>query len=148
MRAEILLAYEAGDSVSGIARRLGVSRPTVGLCIDKAVCGGIDVALGDLPRSGRPSEKTVDDKVWVVSLACNKPKAYGYSGETWTVSQLARHVRMHAEASGHPSLRKAGKATIQRILKEYKIRPHKISYYIEKRDPEFERENGASTCRV
>ena len=30
VRAEILLAYEAGDSVSGIARRLGVSRPTSG----------------------------------------------------------------------------------------------------------------------
>ena len=96
------------------------------------------MALGDLPRSGRPPEISVDDKVWVVSLACNKPKAYGYAGETWTVSQLARHVRTHAEASGHPSLRKAGKATIQRILKEYKIRPHKISYYIERRDPEFE----------
>jgi transposase len=138
IRAEILLAYEAGESVSGIARRVGVSRPTVGLCIEKALCGGIDVALDDLPRSGRPAEKTVEDKVWVVSLACNKPKAYGYAGETWTISQLAQHVRKHAEASGHPSLRKAGKATIQRILKEYKIRPHKIPYYLDKRDPEFE----------
>lgn len=137
MRAEILLAYAGGESISRIARQVGASRPTVGLCIDKALCGGIDLALEDLPRPGRPAKKPVEDKVWVVSLACSKPKAFGYTEETWTISQLARHVRTYAVASGHPSLRKAGKASIQRILREYKMRPP-IPYYIEKSDPEVE----------
>lgn len=137
MRAEILLAYARGEGISRIARQVGASRPTVGLCIEKALCGGIDLALEDLPRPGRPAKKPVEDKVWVVSLACNKPKAYGYAEETWTISQLARHVRTYAVASGHPSLRKAGKAAIQRILREYRMRPP-IPYYIEKSDPEVE----------
>jgi len=138
MRARILLGYASGESISEIARQVGVSRPTVGLCIDKALCGGIEVALEDLVRSGRPREHTVEDKVWVVSLACSKPKEHGYAGEKWTMSQLAAHVRMHAEPSGHPSLKKAGKATVQRIVEGYQIRPHKNRYYMEKRDPEFD----------
>ncbi len=138
VRAEILLAYANGVSIRRIARQIGVSRPTVGLCVDKALGGGIEVALNDLPRSGRPSEITIEDKLWVISLACNKPTAYGYAGETWTLSQLARHARLHGEASRHPSICKAGKATIHRILKEHELCPHKLPYCIEKRDPEFE----------
>jgi len=75
---------------------------------------------------------------WLVSLACSKPTDHGYAAETWTHSQLVKHVRKTAEASGHLSLLKAAKATVQRILKEHDIRPHKTSYYLEKRDPQFE----------
>ena len=137
-RAKILLAYHAGESKSAIARRIGVSRPTVHLCINKALCAGIQVSIRDLRRSGRPNVITADDKTWLVSLACSKPTDYGYAAETWTHSQLAKHVRKTAEASGHLSLRKAAKATVQRILKEHDIKPHKTSYYLERRDPEFE----------
>jgi len=137
-RAKILLAYHAGESKSAIARRIGVSRPTVHLCIQKALCAGIQVSIRDLRRSGRPNVITADDKAWLVSLACSKPTDHGYAAETWTHSQLVKHVRKTAEASGHLSLLKAAKATVQRILKEHDIRPHKTSYYLEKRDPQFE----------
>jgi transposase len=137
-RARILLAYEAGESKSSLARRIGVSRPTVDLCISKALCAGVEVAIRDLRRSGRPNIITADDKAWLVSVACSKPTDYGYAAETWTHSHLAKHVRKNAEASGHQALRKAGKVTVQRILKEHDIRPHKTSYYLEKRDPEFQ----------
>jgi len=137
-RARILLAYEAGESKSALARRIGVSRPTVDLCIHKALCAGPQVAVRDLKRPGRPNIITADDKAWLVSVACSKPTEYGYAAETWTHSHLARHVRKNAEASGHPALRTAGKVTVQRILKEHDIKPHKTSYYLEKRDPEFE----------
>jgi YD repeat-containing protein len=137
-RARVLLAYRAGGRKSAIARRMGVSRPTVDLCIKKALCGGIDVALKDLPRSGRTNVITADDKTWVMSLACSKPTDHGYASEKWTLKQLAKHVRTHAQATGHPSLDRAGKATVQRILQENEIKPHKTAYYLERRDPEFE----------
>jgi transposase len=136
-RAKILLAYEGGESKSAIARLMGVSRPTVDRCINKGLCAGAQVAVRDLRRPGRPNIITADDKAWLISVACSKPTDYGYAAETWTHSHLAKHVRKHAEASGHPALRKAGKVTVQRILKEHDVRPHKTSYYLEKRDPEF-----------
>src|ERR1700722_9694340 len=56
-RAEIVLAVAGGVSVSGAARSLGVSRPTVIKWRDRFVAEGLD-GLGDLPRTGRP--KTID----------------------------------------------------------------------------------------
>ena len=44
----------------------------------------------------------------------------------------------HAPAAGHPSLALAAKATVQRILAEQHLQPHKVKYYLERRDPEFE----------
>ena len=108
------------------------------LCIRKAFLGGVKVAIRDLKRSGRPNIITADDKAWVISLACAKPTDYGYAAEKWTHSQLAKYVRESAETSRHPALRKAVKATVQRILKEHEIKPHKTSYYLDRRDPEFE----------
>lgn len=137
-RAKILLDYHQGQRKSDIARRNGVSRPTVDLCVMKAMFGGVELAIRDLARAARPNEITADDKAWVTSLACSKPTDFGYAAERWTRNQLAQHVRRSAEASGHPSLRKAAKATVQRILKENMLQPHKTSYYCEKRDPEFE----------
>ena len=80
-----------------------------------------------------------DAKAWVVHLACSKPKDLGYAAELWTRSALARHVRREAAAAGFPALARAGKATVQRILKAQELQPHKVRYYLERRDPEFER---------
>src|SRR5690606_19029743 len=85
-RARILLAYEAGDSKSAIARGIGVRRPTVDLCVNKALCARPQTAIRDLRRPGRPNITTADDKAWLVSVACSKPTDYGYAAETWTHS--------------------------------------------------------------
>lgn len=45
----------------------------------------------------------------------------------------------HATEAGFPRLNKAVKATAWRILNENDIKPHRIRYYLEKRDPEFDR---------
>src|ERR671939_1570060 len=57
-RAEIVLAVVDGAGISGIARRLGVSRPTAIKWRDRFAAHGLG-GLADLPRSGRP--KTIDD---------------------------------------------------------------------------------------
>jgi len=42
------------------------------------------------------------------------------------------------EAAGHPSLAKLGRGTVSKILSANQVHPHKIRYYLERRDPEFE----------
>src|SRR5207247_1236346 len=79
-----------------------------------------------------------DAKAWVVHLACTKPVEHGYAAELWTYRQLAEHVRAHCLAAGHPSLARSSKSAIHNILAEHPVRPHKIDYYLERRDPDFE----------
>lgn len=87
----------------------------------------------------KPREAVIidDAKAWVVHLACCKPKDLGYAAELWTRSALARHVRKHAAHEGYPALAKAAKATVQRILAAQELQPHKVKYYLERRDPDF-----------
>ena len=137
-RARMLLAYVQGIPISSIAREEHTDRPVVERCIDKALSGGIETALKDLPRSGRPPFVTDDDKAWVIHLACAKPSECGLASERWTYGQLARYIREHAVAKGHPSLSRTGKSALFNILTEANIKPHKMTYYLEKRDEQFE----------
>ena len=137
-RARILLAYAGGQSISGIARKEQTDRPVVERCVDKALSGGIMVALRDLARSGRPPKITDEDKAWVIHLACGKPADYGYAAERWTISQLAKHIRGHALQEGYPALARMGKSGLHKILSQAQIKPHKTTYYLERRDEQFD----------
>ena len=137
-RAKILLHYADEVPIAQIQRLVNVSRPTIYKCIDKALAAGIDAGLKDLYH--RPFKPKIDEaaKAWVINLACTKPKDHGLAAELWTLNELAKYTREHAPAAGHPCLSKAAKATIWRILSANEIRPHKIKYYLERRDPDFE----------
>jgi transposase len=137
-RAQILLAYAAGESISAIARRLATNRPKIERCVDKALQIGPLAALEDLPGRGKPAAITPEARAWLVSLACQKPKDLGYAAELWTTRLLASHVRQHCMAQGHPSLQRLARGTVSKILRHRQVRPHKISYYLERRDPDFE----------
>lgn len=145
-RARILLAYAEGHTVSAIARERQVSRPTVERCIDKALQFGVPVALGDLPGRGRPPTLSAADRVWVVDLACRKPKDLGYPEEVWTTRRLARHIRQQCIAAGHPALARVGRGTVSTLLREGDVQPHKVRYYLERRDPDFEAKMAQVLC--
>lgn len=138
-RANVLLHYADQVPILQIQQLVNVSRPTIYKCIDKALAAGADAGLKDYYH--RPFEPKIDDaaKTWVVNLACTKPKDHGLAAELWTYSELAKYTRMNAPPSGHTCLAKAVKATIWRILSANEIRPHKIKYYLERRDPDFEK---------
>lgn len=137
-RAAILLRYRAGDTVSEIARSLGTNRPRVERCVSKALDLGVAQALADLPGRGRRPALTPEARAWLVSLACQKPKDLDYAQELWTTRLLAQHVRKHCAAAGHASLAKLGRGTVSKVLSANRVHPHKIQYYLERRDPEFE----------
>ena len=137
-RAQVLLHYADEIPISQIQKLANVSRPTIYKCIDKALAAGADAGLKDYYH--RPFNPTIDDaaKTWVINLACTKPKDHGLAAELWTYSELAKHTRKNAPPAGHPSLSKAAKATVWRILSSNELQPHKIKYYLERRDPDFE----------
>jgi len=137
-RARILCHYQAQKTITQIAVLVQTTRRIVYKCVDKALGMGVEAALADLPHGRQDHVITEADKAWVRHLACTKPKELGYANELWSRQLLADHVRQEAVAQGHPGLVKAGKATVQRILSEPVLQPHKIRYYLEKRDPDFE----------
>jgi transposase len=137
-RAKILIDYSSGISIAGITKKYNTNRPLVERSIDKALEYGPKQALNDLPRIGRPLQITDDAKSWVLSIACKKPTDLGLAAETWTYSALASYIKNNCEKNGYPKLRNTGKSFLNKILSKSNIKPHKVSYYLEKRDPDFE----------
>ena len=137
-RAKILLYKEQGDSYETIANRLDINLKSVKLCIDKYLDGGVERALYDDHRTGRPPEITDDAKAWIISVACQKPCDLGYAAELWSVSNLHKHIQNHAEDAGYPRLKTVTKSWLQKYLKSMDFKPFKIKYYLEKKDPDFE----------
>jgi transposase len=138
LHAAILLDCASGMNDSAIAAAHRVNRHSVALCVDKFLKFGLEAALGELPRPGK-SRRIPDDAIrWVLHCACQKPKEVGYSYELWTYALLQRHVRTHCVEAGHPSLVKLSRSKLHRILTQGEIQPHKVRYYVERRDPEFE----------
>src|SRR6266849_8529918 len=124
-RARILCHYQAGRTFTEIAALAHTTRRLVYKCVDRALAMGAQSALQDLPHGRQEHTILPEDKAWVVHLACTKPKELGYAAELWTRRTLAEHIRKVAEPSGHPGLAHAGKATVQRILDDQELKPHK-----------------------
>jgi transposase len=146
-RAKILIDYHSGMSIATITRKYNTNRPLVERSIDRALAYGSRQALDDLPRGGRPALITDDAKSWVLSVACKRPVDYGFASETWTYSALADYIKDSCEGEGYPSLKNTGKSFLNKIFSRSNIKPHKVSYYLEKRDPEFE-EKMASVLHI
>jgi hypothetical protein len=70
-----------------------------------------------------------------VSLACRKAKELGYLHELRTTRLLARHAREHGPAEGRACLDKVVQGTVCKIFDEQGVKPHKVRYYLERRDP-------------
>lgn len=138
IRATILLKYMEETTITSIAKECNTNRPLVERCIDKAIAYGVKTALKDLPGRGVSSTITDEAKSWVLSLACQSPKELGYANEIWTYSLLIKHIKGCCVENGHDCLTKIGKGVLNGILSKGNIKPHKIGYYLEKRDPEFD----------
>ena len=137
-RAKMLLYKAQGASNSDIAERLDVNINTVKLCLSKFREGGVQRALFDDKRKGRPVEITDDAIAWIISIACQRPTDLGYAQELWTLKNLHQYIQNHAEEAGYSRLTTITKPMVQKILNQSEIKPFKIKYYCEKRDPDFE----------
>ena len=145
-RAAMLLAYREDPSFFAVGRRLGVHHQTVQRCIERAVAYGILAALDDRPRPGKAPVITPQAKAWLVSLACDKAREHGYPHELWTTRLLARHAREHGPSAGHQCFTNLAQGTVCKILGQEEVKPHKVRYYLERRDAEFEQKMAEVLC--
>ena len=141
-RAKILLLKDAGKSASAIADEVGVSRHTAELWIKKYRNRSEDSALEELLNvgkgRGRKEEVTGEAKTWLISVACTQPKDFGYAAETWTTKSLTEHINKTAAKEGFDRLTAITESGVYRILDKSKIKPFRIQYYCERRDPDFD----------
>ena len=141
-RAKILLLKDAGKSATAIANEVGVSRHTAELWIKKYRTRSEEDSIEDLLNvgkgRGRKEEITGEAKTWLISVACTQPKDFGYAAETWTTKALTEHINKTAAAEGFDRLSTITESGVYRILDKSKIKPFRIQYYCERRDPDFD----------
>lgn len=145
-RARMLLAYREDASFFAVGQAMGVHHQTVQRCVERALAYGPRTALDDRPRPGKVPTITAEAKAWIVDLACRKAKEFGYPHELWTTRLLARHVQEHGPATGHLCLANLAQGTLCNILNDREIKPHKMRYYLERRDPLFKQKMAEVLC--
>src|SRR5882672_10815508 len=74
-RAHILSALDQAVPIASIQQVLGVSRMVIWRTRTAYAEGGLDYALQDAPRTGRPAKYGTDQEAEVVALACSQPPA-------------------------------------------------------------------------
>jgi transposase len=145
-RARMLLAYRETPSFYAVGRAIGVTHQAVERCLWRAERLGVLAALDDSPRPGREPVITDEARTFVVDLACGKAKDLGYPHELWTTRLLARHVREHGPAAGDECLATLAQGTLCKILAAHEVKPHKVRYYLERRDPDFDAKMAEVLC--
>jgi len=145
-RARMLLAYRGTPSFYAVGRATGVTHQTVERCVRRAERLGVMAALDDSPRPGREPVITDEARTFVVDLACRKAKDLGYPHELWTTRLLARHIREHGPKAGHECLATLAQGTLCKILAAHEVKPHKVRYYLERRDPDFDAKMAEVLC--
>ena len=137
-RSAIILHLADRRDASEIATTLRIDRQRVTRCARRITAVGPLKAIDDLPRSGRPPEISEAARTWLIGEACVKAKERGYPHELWTLRLLAAHARSHGPGAGHACLAELAASTVHEVLNSQPIKPHKVRYYLERRDPAFE----------
>jgi hypothetical protein len=86
-----------------------------------------------------PPGITPEARAWIISLACQQPTDLGWAPEFWSEAWLARYVRGHAVAAGHPSTAHVRQGTISKLLVGQDLHPHRVPYDLPRRDPDGDR---------
>lgn len=141
-RAKILLYKAEGRSDDSVATELGINRRTVMLWCrkyrERAPQDTVDSLLSVSDGRGRREEIRGEAKTWLISIACTQPKELGYAAETWTTEALTKYIRSHAAEAGFGRLATISASGVYRILDKSNIKPFRIQYYCERRDPDFD----------
>jgi len=137
-RAKIVLLSFEGKNDTEISKELHVAYKTVRNRIQRILDNGVYEGLKDKPGAGKPRIISNESRVWLIKVACTKPKNLGYPHELWSQRLLAKHIRKYCFKEGHPELSKISQGTISKILNASNIKPHKIRSYTAKVDPDFD----------
>jgi transposase len=137
-RSAIILHLADQRDATEIAVKLRIGRQRVTRCARRVMAVGPLKAIDDLPRSGRRPDITEAARIWLIGEACVKAKQRGYPHELWTLRLLAAHARERGPAAGHACLAELAPSTVHEVLNSQPVKPHKVRYYLQRRDPAFE----------
>jgi putative transposase len=109
-RAQVLLALDRGIADQTIAEVLNLDRTRIWRLRKRYVEQGLEAALYDQPRSGRPTEYDEQAEAEIVALACSEPpKGYG----CWSVTLLTEVARRQCRL-----LQSVSQTTVRQVLKK------------------------------
>jgi transposase len=120
-RARLILALADGMSYREIERKLGASAPTVSKWKSRFEREGME-GLQGRHRGSKPRRAIPAVQARVIRRAQKKPS----DGSThWSCRKLSEELGV-------------SKSTVQRILAQAKLQPHRLDRYMASNDPEFE----------
>ena len=108
-RAHALSCLDRGISERQIMAVLGMGRTAVWRTRAAYLQGGVDLAVFDVARSGRPRQYDTDAEARVSALACS---AAPEGRQRWTIVELERAARQE------PGLSTVSRETVRRMLKK------------------------------
>jgi Homeodomain-like domain len=113
-RAHILAALDREVPERHIMEVLNVGRTAVWRTRAAYLKGGVEYALHDEARPGKPKRYAADAEAQVTALACSAPPP---GASRWTVALLTQ------AAQRHPGMKTISRETIRRILKKTSSNP-------------------------
>jgi len=120
IRARIVLGSAVGESVRGLAVRLGVTQTTVCLWRRRYRAQGL-AGLKTLARSGRRRRISAAQERAVVAATMRPPQHATH----WSARRLAKAVGL-------------GHSTVHAIWRKYGLQPHRVETFKFSTDPQFE----------
>ena len=108
-RAHVLSALDRGVPEAQIMAVVGMGRTAVWRTRAAYLQGGVELAVFDVARTGRPRQYDTDDEARVTALACSTPPA---GRQRWTMVELERAARQE------PGMNSVSRETVRRMLKK------------------------------
>jgi hypothetical protein len=108
-RAHVLLCLDRGIPEVQILAVLGIGRTALWRTRSAYLQGGVELAVFDVARSGRPAQYDTDAEARVTALACSTPPE---GQQRWTIVELERAARHE------PGLGNVSRETVRRMLKK------------------------------
>ena len=122
VRARVVLLAAAGVENQEIAKRVGASRPTVGLWRRRFAESGICGIERDAPRGGRPPKQRKDLVAEILRKTTQETPA---NATHWTTRSLARELGTN-------------QSLVQRVWRSNGLKPHLVRTFKLSKDPRFE----------
>ena len=108
-RAHVLSCLDRGIPESQIMAVLGIGRTAVWRTRAAYLQGGVELAVFDVERSGRPRQYDTNAQAHITALACSAPPA---GTQRWTMVELERAARQE------PGMEAVSRETVRRMLKK------------------------------
>ena len=108
-RAHVLSCLDRGVPEAQIMAVLGLGRTALWRTRAAYLQGGVELAVFDVARSGRPRQYDTDAEARVTALACSSPPE---GRQRWTMVELERVARLE------PGLAGVSRETVRRMLKK------------------------------